>query len=169
MVETILSSPFFTELVLPFLLVFTLIFAILEKTEILGSGKRQINAIMGFVVALILIAFPYPRGIIVNLMPLLAVIAVLLLVFMMLYSFSGGKPDKELWLKKTVGILVGLALLIALLVMTGYWEKVMTAISGGSGSELASNLFFIAIIIAAIAIVLSSGKGKSEGGGEGGG
>jgi len=161
MAETILASEFFTGLVLPFLLVFTLIFAILEKTEVLGGGKRQINAIIGFVVALILIAFPFPRDIIVNLMPLLAVIAVVLLVFMMLYSFAGGKQGEK-WMRVTFGILIGLVLVVALLVMTGYWEPVIGAIVGGSGNKIAANLFFVIIIVAAIVIVLSGSKKESK-------
>ncbi len=150
-IETILSSPFFTELVLPFLLVFTLIFAILEKTKVLGDDKRQINAIIAFVIGLILIAFPFSSNIIVKLMPLLAVIAVVMLIFIMLYSFAGGKPEEK-WMKITFGILIGLALIVALLVLTGYWDKVLGAVS--SGKSLATNIFFILIIIAAIVVVL---------------
>lgn len=161
---TILSHPFFTEQILPFLLVFTLIFAILDKTKILGEGKRQINAIIAFVIGLLLIAFPFPNMIIVNLMPLLAVLAVILLVFMILYGFATG--DKEFsmpkGLKITFGILIGLALIITLLVLTGYWGYVVGAVSGGEGSQIATNIFFILIIVAAIAIVL--GTGKSGGG-----
>jgi hypothetical protein len=162
---TILSHPFFTEQILPFLLVFTLIFAILDRIKILGEGKRQINAIVAFVIGLLLIAFPFPRSIIVNLMPLLAVTAVILLVFMLLYGFVGGGELKgEKWMKITFGILIGLALLIALLVFTNYWNVVVDAVTGGRGGEIATNILFIAIIIAAIAVVLSTGKGG--GGGE---
>lgn len=164
---TILSHPFFVEQVLPFLLVFTLVFAILDKSKILGEGKRQINAIIAFVIGLILIAFPFPRSIIVNLMPLLAVLAVVFLVFMILYGFVSGKELKgEKWMKITFGILVGLALIIALLLFTGYWNVVVAALTGGQGKEIATNIFFIAVIIAAVAIVLATGK-KGAGGGEG--
>ncbi len=158
---TILSHPFFTEQVLPFLLVFTLIFAILDKTKILGEGKRQINAIIGLVVALMLIAFPFPRSIIVNLMPLLAVLAVIFLVFILLYTFASGESEFKTpkGLKITFGILIGLALIIAILVLTGYWDLVLRAVFGGAGSEIATNIFFILIIIAAIAVVLGAGKG----------
>jgi len=161
MPETILSYPFFTELVLPFLLVFALIFAILDKTKILGEEKRQINAIIAFVIGLFLIAFPFPRSIIVNLMPLLAVMAVIMLVFLMLYSFAGGKTEEK-WVRITFGILIGLALIIALLVLTGFWDNVLNALEGGSGSSIAANIFFIAVIIAAIAIVLATGKKASS-------
>lgn len=37
---TILQSDFVTQLILPFLLVFTLVFAILEKTKLLGDEKK---------------------------------------------------------------------------------------------------------------------------------
>ena len=46
MVQTILSSPLVVEVLLPFLLVFTLVFAVLDRTKLLGEGKRQINAII---------------------------------------------------------------------------------------------------------------------------
>ena len=151
----IFSNTFFTELVLPFLLVFTLIFAILDKTKILGEGKRQINAIISFVIGLLLIAFPFARNIIVNLMPLLAVMAVVMLVFIMLYSFAGGKTE-ESWIRITFGILVGLAIIIALLVLTGYWENIISAVKTGEG--VVGNAIFIIIIIAAVAIVLATGK-----------
>lgn len=166
MAETILSSPFFTELVLPFLLVFTLVFAILDKIKILGEGKRQINAIVAFVIGLILLAFPYPRDIIVNLMPLLAVMVVVLLVFILLFAFASGEKEVKMpkGLKITFGILIALVLIIALVVFTGYGDFILNAITGGEGSSLLSNLFFIAIIGGAIAVVLATGK---EGGSTG--
>ena len=51
----IFSNPFFTEMLLPFLLVFVVVFAILQKSKILGDGKAQIDAIVGLVIGLILI------------------------------------------------------------------------------------------------------------------
>jgi len=104
---------------------------------------------------------------IVNLMPLLAVVVVILLVFMILYGFSTG--DKEFSLPKQVkialGVLVGLALIIAILVFTGYWDLVVNAVFGGEGSQVAKDIFLILVVIAAVAVVLWSGKGG--GGGQG--
>jgi len=164
MVETILASGFFRELVLPFLLVFTLIFAILDKTKILGEGKRQINAIIAFVVGLIFISFSYAVGITVKLMGFMAIVAVILLVFMLLYAFAAGEKEEfkmPRGLKIAFGILIGLALIIALLVFTGSFGPIYAAILGGYGNEIVVNIIFIIIIIAAIAVVLG-GKGKSE-------
>ncbi|MDP2908831.1 MAG: hypothetical protein Q8N77_03415, partial [Nanoarchaeota archaeon] len=50
----------FYDVVLPFLLVFTLVFAILEKTKIFGveekKPKKNINAMIAFVIALFFVA-----------------------------------------------------------------------------------------------------------------
>ena len=68
-------------MILPFLLVFVIIFAILQKSKILGAGKAQIDALVSLVIAIVLIVFPTPRDIIVNLVPWLAVGVVVILVF----------------------------------------------------------------------------------------
>ena len=46
MAVPLLLSSFFLEIIWPFVLVFTLIFAILQKTQLLGEGKKQIDAMI---------------------------------------------------------------------------------------------------------------------------
>lgn len=87
MAETIFNSSLFSEIILPFLLMFVLVFAILDKTKILGEGKRQINAIISLVIALIFISFARAVGIVTSLMPFLAVVLVIILVFYLLFGF----------------------------------------------------------------------------------
>ena len=38
-----------TDVMLPFLLIFTIMFAVLQKTRILGEEKRQINMVVSLV------------------------------------------------------------------------------------------------------------------------
>ncbi len=154
---TILSHSFFTDIALPFLLVFTLIFAILEKTSILGDDNKQINAIIGFVVGLLLIAFPYARDMIVNLVPVLAVIAVVMLIFMMLYGFAGGGIGEESWIKYAFGALIGVALIISVLVFSGTWDFIIGGLETESGQNIAGNIFFVVIIVAAMVALLKGG------------
>ena len=40
---TILQSALLTDFLYPFLLVFFILFAVLEKTNIFGAGKKQLN------------------------------------------------------------------------------------------------------------------------------
>jgi hypothetical protein len=165
MVDPILISPLFTDFILPFVLVFTLIFAILQKTQLLGEGKKQINAIIGLVVGLILLAFPFARGVVVKLMPFLAVSAVVLLVFMLLYGFIMGKKDGDVLhkgVKITLGIILGLGLITALLWATGWWDQVYDFMFEREGAaQIWINVLLVAVIAGAIASVVAT-KEKSE-------
>ncbi len=164
----LLLNPFVQQIILPFLLVFTLIFAILEKTEVLGKEKRQVNAIIGLVVGLILIAFPIARNIIIQLMPFLAVVAVILLVFMLLYAFASGKKENPLNKGLTIvfGIIIGIALIIMIIYASGKWDWFSnTFFKGSTGGSVFLNILVIAVIAGAIIAVMKgnpSGSGKSS-------
>ena len=165
MAPTILSHPLFVETILPFLLVFTLVFAVLQKTEILGKGKRQIDAIVSAVMGLIVISFGYATGIIVSLIPFLAVGTVVILIFLLLYGMVfEGKFEVHKGIKVTVGILAAIGVIIATMIATGAWDYVGDVLNAGTDSSvIITNLVFIAIFIAVIIVVaVGAGKGKSE-------
>lgn len=165
MAYTILSHPFFVENLLPFLLVFTLIFAVLQKSEILGKGKRQIDAIVALVIGLIVVSFGYATGIIISLVPFLAVATVVILVFMLLYgmTFKAGEFDIGKTPKIAIGILAAIGVVIATLVATGAWSYLGDLFSSSdTGASWVTNLIFIAIAAVAIAVVMLAGKEKSK-------
>jgi len=162
--EPFLISPYFIDFILPFVLVFTLVFAILQKTQLLGDDKKQVDALIGLVVGLFLIAFPGPRSIVVLLMPFLAVSIVILLVFMLLYGFILGKKDGDIlgpaW-KITFGAILALALVTFLLVITGYWGLVYGFFFEGAYRQVWANVIMIVAIAAAIFAVLKGGGSSS--------
>tara|TARA_Y100000034_G_scaffold94740_1_gene114874 strand:- start:1494 stop:1997 length:504 start_codon:yes stop_codon:yes gene_type:complete len=167
MVEPILISPFFTDYILPFVLVFTLIFAILQKTQLLGEGKKQINAILGLIIGVILLAFPFARDIIVKLMPFLAISAVVLFVFMLIYGFMMGKQDGDVLhkgVKIALGIIFALALVTALLFISGYWDPIYDLMfNRATSAQIWINVLLVVVIGGAIAAVLSTkDKGEKE-------
>ena len=166
MVEPILISPFFIDYILPFVLVFTLIFAILEKTQLLGEGKRQINAIIGLVVGVFLIAFPFARNIVVKLMPFLAVSAVILFVFMLLYGFIMGKKEGDVLnkgVKIALGVILGLAFITVLLFISGVWDKIYDFMFNREGvSQIWINVLLIVVIAGAITAVVTTKDKTSE-------
>jgi hypothetical protein len=158
MAEPFLIHPYFLEYVLPFVLVFTLIFAILQKTQLLGDSKKNVDALIGLVTGLILIAFPAPRSIVVLLMPFLAVSAVLLLTFMLLYGFILGKSGDDpilgpAW-QKTFGAILFLALITFMLMITGYWDTVYYFFFGSNYSQVWANIILIVAIAGAIGAVV---------------
>ena len=161
-VSTILQDPIVIKLLLPFLLVFTVIFAILQKTEVLGKGKRQIDAIVSLVIGLIVVAFGYAVGIIVQLMPVLAVTAVVILVFMILFGmvYKEGEFSLNKYIKGGIGILVGIIVVVSVLVLTGGWDYLIDFYNTSNSSAITANVAFVIVIIVAIAVVVW-GKGKN--------
>ncbi len=165
-VETILTSFFAVRVVYPFLLIFTLIFAILQKSKILGDDKKQIDALVALSIALIVVALPWPTEVIVNLMPFLAVSVTILLVFMILFGFVATSPDKGFEVPKGVkiglGILIVIGLVIAVLVATGQWERVYYSlfVNYGSSNTLTNLVLLVIVIGAIVVVVFPFGKSK---------
>jgi hypothetical protein len=158
-----LLSPIFIEYILPLLLVFTLVFAVLEKTQILGEEKRQVNAIIGFIIGVILIAFPYAKNIVVMLMPFLAVSATILFVFMLLYGFIVGKRGGDVlgkgW-KISFGAILAIALVTFLLIVMDAWDYVYNLIFYEGRGYVWVNALLIIIIAGAIIAVLKGDSAK---------
>ncbi len=50
-----------TDVLLPFLLIFVIVFAILQKTKILGDGKKNLNVVVAVVMGL-LVVIPHVTG-----------------------------------------------------------------------------------------------------------
>ena len=161
---TILSSPFFVEALLPFLLVFSLVFAVLQKSEILGKGKKQLDALVALSVGLLVIAFGQAVGIILQLVTFLSVALVVVLVFMLLVGslFKEGSFELDGWIKLVIGIIIFIGVVVAVLVYTGSWDWILNFIDA-SNSNLWTNIFFIAIVVVAIAVVVfMGGKGGDK-------
>jgi len=164
MAEPILIHPFFVDYILPFVLVFTLIFAILEKTKLLGDDKKQINAMIGLVVGLILVAFSHATHIVVQMTVFLAVSSVILLVFMLLYGFITGEkegdPLRNKWLKAAFGIILGIGVIIYFMIAIGWWGPVQDYLfNTEGGTNVWVNVLLIAVIAGAIIAVLTGGGG----------
>ncbi len=165
MVETILSSPIIAEGVLPFILVFTIVFAVLQKSKILGDGKKQIDALVGIVFGLITITVARAVGIINQLLPFLAVAIVMILVFLILIAvFHQEKFELHKNLKNTLMVLSFIAVIIAGLIFTGAWNYLSSKFTGPDGSSLITNVVFIVIIIAGFLIVWFGDKDKKKDG-----
>ena len=163
----IFDNPFFVEMLLPFLLVFVVVFAILQKSKILGDGKAQIDAIVGGVVGLLLIGVPGPREIIVSIMPWLAVAVAVILVFLILYGFVAGDLSKmgqeKKWVLPLFAVMVGVFVTGVVLFVTGLWGVIWEMMSGSKNSDTLMGVVMIVLVVAAMAVaVLGGGKKKSD-------
>lgn len=159
----IFSNPFFTEMLLPFLLVFVVVFAILQKSKILGDGKAQIDAMVALVIGLLLIGVSGPRDVIVGIMPWMAVGVAVILVFLILYGFVAGDlssaPD---WMKITFGVLAGLFTLAVVLYVSGLGNIILGWLSWSESSDVWMNVLMIALVLGVMAVAIWGGKKKSN-------
>lgn len=160
--ETILQHWILTRFAFPFLLIFFIVFAILEKTKLLGEGKKQLNALLSFVIALVFVSAVYPTLVVSNLILFLTVGLVVIFVALLLWGFIFG--DKEGfkiqgWLKGVLGGLVGIAMIIAVLWATGVKGRVVEFLFRQEWSNtLWVNVTFIVVIAIALALVLKKSK-----------
>jgi hypothetical protein len=150
------TQPLFSYIILPFLLIFTVVFAILEKTAILGKDKRQINAIVAFVFGLVSIGVPAAMGIISKVIPIIAVIIVIFLAFMLVFGFIGGTTEQgglPQGLKTAFGIILGIAMIATIAWATGALDFIKA--QNWAGTAMTTGIVVI-FIIAVIAIVVTA-------------
>jgi prepilin signal peptidase PulO-like enzyme (type II secretory pathway) len=163
-VQTILSSPIFMEAVLPFVLVFAVVFAVLQKTGVLGKEKTQIDAIVAAAVGLITIAFGTATSMITNLIPFLAVSLIVILVFLVLWGFAfhGEEFKVPASVRWTFGGIIAIALIVAVLVVTGKWDWIISQIGIGNSSETVSSVLLVIVVIVAVGVVIGMGGKKDK-------
>ena len=102
-----------TDVLLPFLLIFTIIFAVLQKSKILGKDKKQFNVIIALVIALSVV-IPHVTGsypadfdvveIINLLLPQIALIGVILIMVLILLGIFA--PASATWIAVAGAIIV---------------------------------------------------------------
>ena len=168
--ETILQHWIFTRFALPFLLIFFIVFGILEKTKLFGADKKQLNALIAFVIGLIVIAAASPTLVVSNLILFLTIAIVVLFIALMLWGFVVGEEGLKLdKIPKSLRTIIGVVVLVAVLIALFWALGVKTSIFAGVYSFLFksswsksfwTNLAFVVVIIIALALVLRKGKGE---------
>jgi len=164
--ETILQHWIFTEFVLPFLLIFAIVFGVLEKAKFFGGGSKQLHATIAFVIGMIFVSVLAPKLVVANLILFLTVALVTMFVGLLLWGFVAGENGLKFenapkGLKWFIGIVVAIAAVAGLLWagsvnwdFLGNWFDFLF-VSPWSG-EFWTNFFFVAVVIVAVALVLKS-------------
>lgn len=162
--ETIFQHWIFTKFILPFALVVAIIYALLEKTKILGEDKHQLNAIVAFVIGLLFTSFVYPTLVVQNMILFLSVAIVILFVILLLWGFIFGTKEGftiEPWMKWVLGVIIGIAFAIAVVWATGFGDNILTLFKQSWSKTFWTNfLFFIIIVITLVVILTGNNKGK---------
>lgn len=154
----------FFEIFLPFLLIFTLIFAILERVQILGQGKTRFNAIIAVILGLLAIRNPDVIGLIHRLLPNISIIIVSIVMVLLLVGIFLGRKYSGL-----TGGLMGLVVLVSIFlvllslgsdqlgVSMPYWLEDFFKNIGLDETGL-SSLFIFIVVVVVIAFIIGAAK-----------
>ncbi|MBS3166392.1 hypothetical protein J4444_04680 [Candidatus Woesearchaeota archaeon] len=159
------------DVVLPFLLVFTIVFAIFEKTKILGVEKydgkeftkKNLNAMTAFVIAFFVIASTKLVAIISEVMSNAVLLLILGVSFLLLVGVFFG--DKEFTLEKFPGwiklMMIIMFIGIVLIFLNALdWLKYIWKLINGFGAEWATSIIFFVVILAFIYYIVADNKPK---------
>ena len=152
------------DTVLPFLLVFTLVFAFLEKTKVLGTEKwrsedgkfydvtrKNMNSMIAFVIAFFVVASSQLVALISELTSKIVLIMVLILMFMMTVGVMYKEDDKGFELSKgwknTFTIITFIAVTGIFLDAMNWLDPIFNFFNSFWGSETTASIILIAMII----------------------
>jgi hypothetical protein len=163
--ETILQHPILANFALPFLLIFFIVFALLEKTKILGDGKTQLNALTSFVIGLIFVGAVFPKAVVGNLILFFTIALVVVFIVLLLWGFAiGGDLKEKIIEKESIKWVVGIVIVVAVIIALVWSSGAELGISEGGfydllfkqdwSSEFWTNFAFVVIIAAALAVVM---------------
>jgi hypothetical protein len=147
------------DYVIPFLLLFAVVFAILQKSKILGEN-RVIEAIVAASVGLLAIQFGFVSEFFRVIFPRFGVILSIFLVLLIIFGFfwPHDKKSHGSW----IGWILGPALIIWALSAWGEWGN--NSGFGGWFTEYIWALIVLGGIVAVIILVIKSGKTTTTGG-----
>lgn len=173
------------DVILPFLLVFTLVFALLEKSRIFGvesdnkTPKKNLNAMVAFTIGFLVIATNAVVNTINTALPQIVLLLTLIVSFLLLVgAFLKGEGDLDFaenhknWYQAFVGLIfVGVVLIFLGSIKTegSSWLAIIYdyVINNLSGAVVGAVVMLIVVILAIVFITkdwgASSGDGKKNG------
>ncbi|MEK6941019.1 MAG: hypothetical protein AABW49_03915 [Nanoarchaeota archaeon] len=167
----------FFDVVLPFLFIFALVFAVLEKTKIFGTVKegdeqkplQRVNAMIAFVIALFFVAVPSLVQTIKISLPQIALLLIVIVTFLMLIGSlaTGANPldltaDSYKWWKRFLYLIILLSVSAIFLNSFGWLDPILDYIVDEWQDTFIVSMVFLIIIVTSILYIVGKGEGKKE-------
>jgi len=89
------------DIILPIVLIFTVVFAILQRAKVLG-GNKSIDAVVALVIGFFAISNPYVTQLFIPLFSNAALGIMILLIFLLVMGFVAARVDEPGWSKITL-------------------------------------------------------------------
>ena len=146
------------DVVLPFLLVFTIVFAIFEKTKILGIDKlegkeytkKNLNAMVAFVIAFLVIASTRLVAVINNVMANIILLLILAICFLLLvgvfFSDKQFSLEQEPGWRKFFMVLMFIGIVIIFLNALDWLGPLFYFFTLWDAEEVVTTIFFLIIL-----------------------
>ncbi len=167
------------SVVLPFLLVFTITFAILEKTKILGTEKikgeeytrKQLNIMVAFVFGMLVVAANSVVTAINKALPNVVLLIVIIISFLMLIGtfYKTGEMDfaktHDRWTAFFVFIIfIAIVLIFANSIQKtpsqSYLEYIVDYVVNNASGTVVTSIIFLLVAIGAVVYVTKAGDKK---------
>ena len=167
------------DVLLPFLLVFTIVFAILEKTAVLGreqngATKKNLNSMAAFVVGFLIVASSQLVGVVTQVSANMVILLMLPVFFIVLIGlFMKTQKGDEGFLSGGLGqffiaiMFVGIAAIFlhALRTESGEtWLAYVLEFGGQYWTSTAAASIVLLLVVAAMMYYITRGTGRSGGG-----
>lgn len=157
------------DVILPFILVFAIVFAILEKTSILGKKKQNLNSLVAIVFALLVITANKVVTAITNALPNILLLIIILVSFLLMIGILFKEEELDFhskakgWYKFFIVLMfIGLVLIFlgAYILDSGVsvLSYILGYLYGNMGSDVVGGIILIAIIVAVIYFVIKGSK-----------
>ncbi len=162
-----LSAFGFFDVVLPFLLVFTVVFGVLEKTNFFGAGKKNLNAMVAFSIGFLVVAATQITAAIQLSIPKVAFILIFFISFLLIVGTLVGPSTTglDIWslIKGYTGswavfVIIAVSLLAIFLSSVGWLDPIVSFFKDNVGSPALSTLIFIGIMTAVVIWIIRSGS-----------
>ncbi len=158
------------DVVLPFLLVFTIVFALLERTKVFGVEdiegkkytKKNLNSVAAFVIAFLVVASSRLVEIITKVSSNFVVLLFLVVLFLLLVgSFFQEKPEGVFleggW-KTAFMVIVFIVLIFIFLDALDLLEDTFGFLSGSSRGEVVGSIFLLILVVLFVVYVTQDRK-----------
>jgi len=157
------------DIVLPFLLIFTITFAILEKTRILGEeeigGKKyprkNLDAMVALVVGLVIVTATQLVAFINQFLAIAALVMVIGIGFLLMvgvfYNPEEGKKQllEDGWIKAFT-VIIFIATILIILHAAGVLDDAYNWVATNIGGEIVGSIIFLAVMIGLVAFIVKS-------------
>tara|TARA_Y100000310_G_C20548330_1_gene746741 strand:+ start:590 stop:1129 length:540 start_codon:yes stop_codon:yes gene_type:complete len=157
------------DVVLPFLLVFTVIFGVLEKTKLFGkegdSSRKNINAMVAFTIGFFVVAATQVVTVIQTALPYIMLLLILIITFMILYGSTLSEGEINVWehFEKHKGIFA-FGLFIAILAIVLGAMDMLGGLVNWVYQTVTAPVIYTIVLLLVVAIFMWVVIGKSHSG-----